>query len=239
MAALRLAIDLGADGVEFDVRLARDGVPVVIHDATLKRTAARPEQVCDLTSEELRRIDVGSWFNRRFPKQADLRFARETIPTLASALSLCESFAGPIYVELKCRPSDVKPLTAAVSGLIRDSPFLSQIIVKSFDLAAVAELRSLLPSVQTAALFEPSIMTVLRRRSHLIGMAREAGARQLSLHTSLATPKLTQLAADVGMSVAVWTTDDPRWIARCRQRGIGSLITNDPAGIIRHLGRSD
>lgn len=239
LAAIRLAIDHGADGVEFDVRLARDGVPVVIHDETLDRTAERPGQVCRLTSEELSRLDAGSWFNKRYPKRADPGFARETIPTLAAALGLCEHFAGPTYIELKCGPAEVKPLTASVCDVIRHLPFLSRIIVKSFDLAAVAELRGLLPSVQTAALFEPSITTVLRRRRHLIAMAREAGAGQLSLHTSLATTKLVQLAGDAGMRVTVWTTDDPRWIARCRQRRIGALITNDPATLVEHADRAE
>lgn len=238
MAAFRLAIEEGADGVEFDVRLARDRVPVVIHDDTLARTAARPERVCDLTSEELCRVDAGSWFNKRYPKRADPGFARETIPTLANVLGMCENFAGPTYIELKCRPAEVKPLTAAVCDVIRHSQFLSRIIVKSFDLAAVAELPDLLPSIQTAALFEPSITTILRRRRHIIDMAREAGAAQLSLHTSLATAKLSQLAADVGMPVTVWTTDDPRWIARCKRRGIGAIITNDPAALIKHRDQS-
>jgi glycerophosphoryl diester phosphodiesterase len=62
IAAFRRAIEVGADGVEFDVRLARDGVPVVIHDSTLERTAGLKRGVSDLTSEELSQIDVGSWF---------------------------------------------------------------------------------------------------------------------------------------------------------------------------------
>src|SRR5687768_14602657 len=52
LAALSAALDLGADGVEFDVQLAKDGVPVVIHDYDLKRTAGRAECVADLTSKQ-------------------------------------------------------------------------------------------------------------------------------------------------------------------------------------------
>jgi len=69
LAALQLAVDAGAEGVEFDVRLARDGVPVVIHDETLARTALRPERVSDLTSDRLNQIDVGSWFNTKYPNK--------------------------------------------------------------------------------------------------------------------------------------------------------------------------
>src|SRR5262245_8945252 len=64
LTAFAQAVALGADGIELDVRLARDGVPVVIHDASLHHTAGRKTRVAHLTSPELTEIDVGSWFNR-------------------------------------------------------------------------------------------------------------------------------------------------------------------------------
>ncbi len=64
LAAFRRAIADGADGIEFDVRLARDGVAVVIHDATLERTGLLKRRVANLTADELQAIDVGSWFRR-------------------------------------------------------------------------------------------------------------------------------------------------------------------------------
>src|SRR5215475_8462662 len=60
MAAFQAAIAAGADGVEFDVRLSRDGVPVIIHDDTLQRTVGLRKRVSDLTAEELHRVDVPS-----------------------------------------------------------------------------------------------------------------------------------------------------------------------------------
>jgi len=86
LVAFRRAIELGADGVEFDVRLAADGVPVVIHDATLKRTAGIDRRVADITSAELARLDVGSWFNRHHGHLADEAYALERIPTLERVL---------------------------------------------------------------------------------------------------------------------------------------------------------
>ena len=65
LAAFSRAIKDGADGFEFDVRLSRDQVPVVIHDATLKRTGSIDISVCNLTSQELGEVDVGSWFDQR------------------------------------------------------------------------------------------------------------------------------------------------------------------------------
>ena len=232
IAAFELGIDQGADGVEFDVQLARDGIAVVIHDTNLKRTAGRPENVADLTSEQLSEVDVGSWFNERYPKRAKAEYAGQTVPTLEGVLGLLENGSGPIYIELKCELSNYKPLAAAVCSMLRGSALLPRVIVKSFRLAAIPEIRCLLPEVRTAALFQPSILTVLRRRKHIVAIAREFGAHELSLHRSLATRKLTQLAADAGMPVTVWTVDDPKWLTRCRQRGIGTLITNDPLKLV-------
>ncbi len=232
LAAFQMALDVGADGVEFDVQLAKDGVPVVIHDDNLNRTGLRDERIADLVSGQLAKIDVGSWFNAKYPKQANAEFTRETVPTLTRVLKLLKNSTGPIYIELKCDDATYKPLAAAVCDVIRDSPMLPRMIVKSFKLAAIPEVRHNLPEVQTAALFEPSIMTILRRRKYIIAMAREFGAHQISLHYSLATRKLTALAAEAQIPVTIWTADDPKWIERCRKRNIHSLITNDPQNLI-------
>src|SRR5262245_20012933 len=92
LAAIRAAVEAGADGVEFDVRLAKDGVPVVIHDASLKRVAGVDLKVADLTSAELGTIDVGSWFNARRPRRAKPEYSRERVPTMAQVMRTLDSF---------------------------------------------------------------------------------------------------------------------------------------------------
>lgn len=232
LAAFRMAVEGGADGVEFDVQLTKDGVPVAIHDATLERTGSRPERVSDLTSREITTIGVGSWFNAKHPKLASAMFETETIPTLAQVLDLLRGFSGLIYIELKCGDADFEALARSVCDVVRGSPLLPQIIVKSFKLAAIPEVRHHLPEVRTAALFEPSIMDLLRRRKYILAIAHEFGAHQISLHYSLVTGKLVSLAARAQMPVTIWTVDDPKWIKRCRKLGIGALITNDPLRLI-------
>lgn len=232
LAAFQMALDAGADGVEFDVRLAKDGVPVVIHDATLERTGLRSDNVSDLTSKQLGKIDVGSWFNRKFPNRARPEFANETAPTLVQVLRVLKGTDRLIYIELKCGDADVAPLAEAVCDVIRDSPLLPRIIVKSFKLAAIPAVRHHLPDVQTAALFDRTILGFLRRRKHIIAIAREFGAHQISLHRSLVTPKLVSLAHDAYMPVTIWTVDNSKWLKRCQKLRIGALITNDPGKMI-------
>jgi glycerophosphoryl diester phosphodiesterase len=59
LAAFSLAVKQGADGIEMDVRLSKDGRPVLVHDATLQRLSGNPSKVCDLTADELKRVEIG------------------------------------------------------------------------------------------------------------------------------------------------------------------------------------
>jgi glycerophosphoryl diester phosphodiesterase len=232
LAAFRTAIDAGADGLEFDVRLARDDVPVVIHDATLNRTGRTNALVSDLTSKELGRIDVGSWFRLANRRNGNARHAAERVPTLAKTLDFLQEFPGLIFIELKCKDREVEPLTAAVCDVIKNSPLATQIIVKSFKLAVIPQVRMAAPGIRTAALFAPKIMTILRKEKHLVKIADELGADEISIHYSLATRKLMEKAGKQGLPVNVWTVDNPRWVKRGLRLGLRSIITNDPARLL-------
>lgn len=231
-AAFRRAIDAGADGIELDVRLARDGVAVVFHDSSLKRIAGRKGKTSHFTSKELGSLDAGSWFNRHFPKFADPEFEKEGVPTLAKALQFLSGFKGLVYIELKCKAGDVEPLSLAVCDVVRKSSLLPQIVVKSFRLEALPCVKQACPDVRTAALFAPKIKNIIRKDKHLLRLAVEAGADEISLHYSLATRKLMRKAARHDLRVTIWTTDSPRWVRRGLKLGLNAIITNDPARLL-------
>ena len=232
IAAFRRAIEDGAEGIEFDVRLAKDGVAVVFHDATLNRVGQIEGRVSDFTAEELQTFDVGSWFNLKNAKNADARFSAETVPTLREVLEFLRRFQGLIYIELKCKEGDVKTLVKAVCREIGDSHLLPQIIVKSFRLQVIPETRRLCPDIKTAALFAPKIMTILRKEKHLLKLAQEFGANQVSLHYSLVTRKLMEKAKKKNFPITIWTADNPLWIKRALKLGISTIITNNPARLL-------
>lgn len=231
-AAFRRAIDAGADGIELDVRLARDGVAVVFHDSSLKRIAGRKGKTAHFTSTELGSLDAGSWFNQHFPKFADPEFKKEGVPTLAKVLQFLSSFKGLIYIELKCKAGEVEPLSKAVSDTVCGSPLLQQIVIKSFRLEALMLVKQMCAEVKTAALFAPKIKNILRKDKHLLRLAIEAGADEISLHYSLATRKLMKKAARRNLRVTIWTTDSPRWVRRGLKLGLNAIITNDPARLL-------
>ena len=228
MAAFREALAVGADGIEFDVRLTRDGVPVVIHDSTLRRTGGLPHRVADLTSAEISKIDVGSWFAQGASPGT---FANETVPSLAELFTLFQSNNSTLYLEMKCdSPSEHRPLAEACVRTIEEHSLKDRVIVECFQLPALAILKEINPDIKTVALFEPSFMkpSVLSDQ-RIINQAMDVGAAALALHYRLARESLVQKAKAAGLHVAVWTVDDPAWIERARAIGIDALITNDPA----------
>lgn len=232
LAAFRKAIEDGAEGIEFDVRLTSDGEAVVFHDADLKRIAGRDEKIVDLSFDELQKVDAGSWFNRVVPRLANERFSNETIPGLKDVLNLLNDFRGLIYIELKCKEREVEPLVKAVCREIGASHLLPQIIVKSFRLQVIPEIRRVCEGVTTAALFAPKIMTMLRKEKYLLKIAQEFRADQISLHYTLVSGKFMKKAEKREFPITVWTVDNPRFVKRAADLGIRAIITNNPAVLL-------
>src|ERR1051326_2440713 len=148
LAAFREAIAVGADGIEFDVRLASDGVPVVIHDNTLRRTGGLNQRVAELTSQELSKIDVGGWFKPG-------SFVGETVPSLAELFDLFRTNNLSLYLEMKCdSPVEYGPLAEACCRLIDEYSFKARVVVECFQLPALEVVKEIDPEIKTAALFD-------------------------------------------------------------------------------------
>lgn len=235
MAAFRAAIAAGADGIEFDVRLTRDSIPVVIHDSTLRRTGGRSEHIADLTWSELEQIDVGSWFasKKKLPPGS---FTDQTVPSLEDLLTLYASNDALLYLEMKCDSStEYAPLAEACCKLIQEYSMKERVIIECFQLAALKVVSEIDPQIKTAALFEPALTkpSVLSDQ-RILDQAMAVGASELALHYRLARKRLVQKAKAAGLRVVVWTVDDPAWIERAQAIGVDALITNDPAAMLAY-----
>lgn len=237
LAAFSRAILDGAEGIEFDVRLSRDGTPMVIHDAGLRRTALIDRLVCELSSEELQKIDVGSWFaTASVETPARTSYPGEKLPTLAQVLNLFSENRGLLYIEMKSDTGRGSELAASVVRRIHETSFASRVVVESFDLPAIAEIKRIDSGIRTAALFEPKLSRPISsiRRLKMLDLARQVGADEIALHYTLAGPQVVEKAREYGLETVVWTVDEPRWIARARSLGIKALISNDPAMMVQH-----
>lgn len=232
LAAFQKAFDDGAEGIEFDVQLAKDAIPVVVHDEDLNRLSGTENFVARMTSVELQKLDVGSWFNLTYPKYADDEFSKEFIPTLAHLFEFLQSYKGLLYVELKCGTEAADRLVEIVCKLIEKTNLLPQIILKSFDLKALALAKKILPEIRTASLFAPKILRILREKEYLLDEAQKYEADEISIHYSLATKGLVKKAKERGLPTTIWTADNPIWVKRALDFGINAIITNNPARLL-------
>ncbi len=230
LAAFRRAIEDGADGIEFDVRLAKDGVAVVIHDATLERTGSVRSRVSQLTATELSTIDVGSWFGS---KERSTNFAGENVPRLQQLFDLYSDNDGLLYLEMKEEPGAGNDLAAEVVRMIQLSQMRDRIIVECFDLSLIERVKQIDSTIRTAALFEPKLSRpVSFVRPKLASVAQAHGADEIALHHTLASPRAIDNALRLGLRVIVWTVDDPAWVTKAQTMGVTGLITNDPARLL-------
>ena len=230
LAAFDLAFLEGADGIEFDVRLARDGVPVCIHDASLLRTTHLERMVEEFDSTVLSQFYAGEWFNTRYPKFARESFAFERIPTLAQVFELYG--AHQLYVEMKCEePSRRAELARAVVSLTREHGLAERVVVKSFEHDSLGEVKRLAPEIRTAALFGRSWPRPLVPAAKIIAGAEACGADEISLHRSLLRKATVEAAHRRGFRVVVWTVNSSVLLRRAVSMNLRAVITDNP----RHL----
>ena len=234
LASFSRALADGADGFEFDVRLSRDHIPVVIHDADLKRTAHKNSRVAALSAQELSQIDVGTWFNGKLPDLARGEFEAERIPTLQRILERFSATKTTLYLELKCDSTSPKTIVSPVLEMLSDSPLRERTIIECFDLQVLAEVKRIDPTTRTAALFEPSLKQALStiRIATMLGRARDIGADEVALHHRLVSEKTIMTARQMNLPCVVWTVDDPRWLERSRTLNLKALITNNPRAML-------
>lgn len=212
------------------MRLVRDRVPVVIHDANLRRTGPHGGLVSLFTSAELCEMDVGSWFNRRHPAAAREEYARERVPTLAQVFETAGERARVLYVELKCEAGEAdEALAAEVVRLTRAYGLTRKVVVESFELDAVRAVKRFAQDVRTAALFERTLARPAPTARRMLKLAADCGADEIALHHSLARRRTVEGARRAGFDALVWTVDDPLWAGRACELGLCAVITNNPA----------
>jgi len=214
LAAFREALAAGADGIELDVHLSADGVPVVIHDDTLERTTDGAGPVSAQSAALLQSLDAGSWFSPEF--------SGEPLPTLAETLQL---LAGHLRVNL-----EVKDHRAglAILNLLRDFP-ATEVVVSSFDHALLTALRNHAPALSLAVLQAGGDWRQALSRAQAIN------ACAFHAHANLVSRPLLAACRRVALPVFAWTVDEPRQARALARIGVAGVFTNDPAGLRWHF----
>ena len=215
LAAFEKALDVGADGIEFDVRLCADGVPVVIHDATVDATTDGSGRVEAMELAALKRLDAGSSFSPAF--------AGTQIPTLAEVL---EAVEGDVLLNIELKdPAPLDPrLEQAVVDVIRQHGNEKQVLLSSFNPLALRRVQKLAPHLATALLYTPPAWATL----YLARLILPRPLAALHPHCAVAEEQWSDWAEAHGSRVHVWTVDDPPEMRRLIGAGVNGIITNKP-----------
>jgi glycerophosphoryl diester phosphodiesterase len=214
LAAFQKAAELGADGVELDVHLSADGVPVVIHDFTVDATTDGTGPVADLTLAQLKRLDAGSTF--------DPAFAGERIPTLEEVLEMEERLF--INIELKTPGLRDSGLERAVTALIKRCGTGDRVLLSSFNPFSLRRAKRLAPHIPVGLLYASDLPLPLRRAWLAPLAPHEARHPE---HT-MVDARYMAWARRRGYRVNTWTVDDPEEMRRLIQLGVDGIITNVP-----------
>ena len=215
LAAFRLAREMGADGVELDVQVSRDGEAVVIHDFTVDATTDGQGRVADKTLAELKELDAGSWF--------DERFAGQRIPTLQEVI-IEVGHQLLLNIELKTKGFGNPALVAEVVRLIEDHNLVHRVIVSSFNPFALRRVKKLNHRIPTGLLYHFDLPAHLIRA--LLVFLADPDALHPEKH--LISQEYVDWARERGYRVNVWTVDEPAEMERLIALGVDGIITNRP-----------
>lgn len=200
--AFALALELGADGVELDVRLTADGVPVVIHDGHLDRTTSGTGAVRDLSLADLRGADAGNG---------------QRVPTLAEVIDVV---AGRALLDVEIKAAEAGPATlAALARIDIDSWAIS-----SFDWDVLHWLRT----QSSQAELWPLMHTV---SSEALRFASEIRAPILAVHHAAVDATVVDEMSERGLGLMVWTVNDGERAKDLMRMGVRSLCTDDPRSV--------
>lgn len=221
LAAFEIALEQGADGVECDVHLSSDGIPVVIHDARLDRTTNGSGLVSEHPAAALRRLDAGSWFNGTNPaEKAQQQFAGARVPLLREVLAWARKRGCRVFVEIKAGSDTYPGIEAEVLDTIHQERTAQLATVVSFDCAAIRRLRLLDPNI--------ALGVTLDRPARAVHLAKLVRAQDVVPHWALATRRFVRRAHREGLGVICWTVNQPERMRRKILEGVDGIVTDYP-----------
>jgi glycerophosphoryl diester phosphodiesterase len=229
LAAFDAGLALGADGLEIDVRLSRDGVVVVHHDPTLDRTTDHIGDVGRFTASELDRVDAGYRFLRNGAHP--FRGQGIGVPRLATVLARYRDTR--VIVEMKENDAELARATVEV---VRAADAVDRVCFGAFGWRVLRAARTLAPTVPSSAsrvevrwaLYRSRWRCPVRHAAYHVYQVPEIsrdGHRVVS-------PRFVADARDAGLPVQVWTVDRPDDADRLMGWGVSALITDRPDVIV-------
>ncbi|PAV29566.1 glycerophosphodiester phosphodiesterase [Virgibacillus profundi] len=219
MPAFELAYHQKADGIETDVQLTKDNIPVLIHDEHLKRTTNGTGYIKDYTFEQLNNFDAGSWFTDKF--------ASTKIISLEEFLIWAKDKALYLNIELKNNKIDYKNLESIVYELIEHYQLLNRTTLSTFNPSSVKRLKSFNKEIEVAFLTS-------KRNKNLVRYAQELGANALHIKYRLFTPLLVNQCHQAEMAIRVYTVNRLANMKKCFNFDCDGIFTDVPEKALQY-----
>jgi glycerophosphoryl diester phosphodiesterase len=217
--AFKLALEQGADGIELDTHLTKDGHLIVLHDFTVDHTTNGQGYVKDMTLAEVKSLDAGSYF--------DAKFAGTRIPTLDEVFEAIGQRTF-INVEIKSETIRTDGVEKAVADCITRHAMSKRVIVSSFNPLALRRFRQVMPTVPIGYLYSSGISLLAPVMYFLPHEARHP------LH-SMIDATYVQWAHKNNWRVNTWTVNDPAQAVELHNFGVDAIITDSPDVMIEAL----
>jgi len=229
LVAFARAKELGADGIELDVQLSADGVPIILHDDTLFRTTNLGQQLrpTELTLARLKELDAGSWFSPEF--------AGEKIPTLEEVFA---EFGGKLglNIEIKSTPGFEADngIEQKIAELVRQYKLEDSALISSFDAERLASLNRYDPGLRLAFIYE---FRPDRYPPDFDPIATAKSFNSVALHPSfrIVDRSLVERTHASGLKLNAWTVNEIADMERMVALGLDTITTNYPDRLVKLL----
>ncbi|MCA0970177.1 glycerophosphodiester phosphodiesterase [Halobacillus litoralis] len=219
MPAFELAQASGAEGIETDVQLTKDNIPVLIHDENLRRTTNGTGFVQDYTYDELSRLDAGSWFSSEF--------SNTPIVTLDEFLRWFKEQKMLLNIELKTNVIEYKHIESIVYENLKNRQVLDRTVISSFNADSLVRMHEINPAVRTA------FLTSTNRRD-LVKYAQSFGANDLHVKHRILDKKLVKQCHRQNMDLRVYTVNRTGMMKKCYKLGVDAIFTDVPHEALEH-----
>jgi len=220
LLAFRNALALGADFIEFDVHLSRDGEVMVIHDATLYRTTTGAGPVRDRSVAELKAFRLKDWSGT---------VTAETVPTLNEVVEVAARAKRRMLLEIKVDAGKARypGIEEKMLAILDRHAMTASTVVMSFEAPTWRRVRELRPEVATCALYSARALA----RSSLsaeLDTLRAAGVRFIGVEHTVVDAAAVKQAQGAGIGLGAWTVNAPADMKRMIEAGVTILITDQP-----------
>lgn len=221
LPAFEKAFDMNIDGVETDVHLTSDGVPVICHNYEIDKTSNGRGAIRHMTYEVFRQFDFGSYFS--------YDFENTKAPSLDEFLSLCETKDFEI-MNIEIKPSlehDVSVVKKTID-MVKEHGLYERLLISSFSSHMLVEAKKIDRTCHTAYLYSPDKKESYRMMFRAGKFARELGCTALHPQIYYVNESYVTAAHREGIKVNVWTVNKEKDIIRLAKMGVDGLITDTP-----------